>query len=223
MKRSTLMVKAVTAHMIRELESTMLAKKFRSLVNGGAAAAGADGLRAEINALEAERAKHTAELSDIPARREEVILADDHNDALDKLEALERELYRCIERIDLQVAALRERLPQQQDVGRRALVEHHRNVLAAATATFEAAMIAAVDANDARLAALQEAARELGQEEANVFVPVVHFVGLINNECLEMWRGRQKDQNEKASRRPIPYVPVIHRSPFVWSNAAGAR
>jgi hypothetical protein len=200
----------------------MLASKFRSLLNGGAAEAGVDGLRAEITALDTERAKHVAELDDIPARRADLLLGDDHKNAVDKLEARESDLYRFIERIDLQASALRERLPHQQDVGHRALVEHHRAALAACTATFEAAMLAAVDANAARLATRQEAVRELGQDEANHFIPLVEFVGLINHKCLETWRERQKDLNEQASRRQMPYRPVVHTSPFVWSNA-GAR
>jgi hypothetical protein len=196
----------------------MLAKKFRSLINGGAALAGFDGLRSEIKVLETERANSAAELDGIPDRRSELLLADDHNEALNKLEERERELFRLIERIDLQASALRERLPQQQAVGRRTIVEHHRDALAAATAAFETAMIAAVDANNVRLAALQEAIRELGQEEANIFLPVVYFAGLINNECLEGWRRRQKDRNEQALRQPIPYVPVIHKCLFVLPN-----
>jgi hypothetical protein len=202
----------------------MLAKKFRSLVNGGAALAGFDGLSSEIKALETERANYAAELDDIPDRRPELLLADDHNEALNKLEERERELFRFIERIDLQSSALRGRLPQQQDVKFRDLVEHHRSALAAATAAFEEAMIAAVAANEAMAAARQAGIDELGFDSANAFLPLIHFVGLIDNQCLAAWLSRQKEQHERAALRPaVPFVPVVHRSPFVWLNAAGTR
>jgi hypothetical protein len=198
------------------LESTMLASRFRSLLNGGAAEAGFDGLRAEITALDTERAKHVAELDDMPARRADLLLGDDHKNAIDKLEARESDLYRFIERLDLQTAALRDRLPQQKDVEYRDLVKHHRDAFTAATETFEAAMIAAVDANAAVATARQAGVDELGLDAANIFLPVVNFVGLINLQCLEAWRRRQKDQNEIAALRPIvPFVQVIHRCLFL--------
>lgn len=140
----------------------MLASKFRSLLNGGAAEAGVNGLRAEITALETERAKYVAELDDIPARRADLLLGDDHKNAVDKLEARESDLYRFIERIDLQSSALRDRLPQQQDVQYRDLVENHRSAFSVATAAFDEAMIAAVAANEAMAAARQAAVDELG-------------------------------------------------------------
>ena len=197
----------------------MLASKFRSLLNGGAAEAGVDGLRAEITALETERAKHVAELDDIPARRADLLLGDDHKNAVDKLEARESDLYRFIERIDLQASALRDRLPQQQDIKYRDLVEHHRSALAVATAAFEEAMIAAVAANEAMAAARQAGVDELGLDSANIFLPLIHFVGLINNQCLAAWRSRQKEQHERAALRPaVPFVPVVHRSPFIWTK-----
>jgi hypothetical protein len=203
----------------------MLAKKFQHLINGGGKQAGVDGLRAEIKALETERASHAAELNDIPDRRSELLLADDHNEAVNKLEDREKELFRLIDRIDLQASALRERLPQQQGIKYRDLVEHHRSALALATAAFEEAMIAAVAANEAMAAARQAGVDDLGFDSANNFLPLVHFAGLIDNRCLEAWRSRQKDQSERAAQRPaVPFVPVVHRSPFVsWENNAGGR
>ena len=202
----------------------MLASKFRSLLNGGAAEAGVDGLRAEITALETERAKHVAELNDIPARRADLLLGDDHKNAVDKLEARESDLYRFIERIDLQASALRDRLPQQQDIKYRDLVEHHRSALAVATAAFEEAMIAAVAANEAMAAARQAGVDELGFDSANIFLPLINFVGLIDNQCLAAWRSRQKEQHERAALRPVvPFVPVVHRSPFIWTNYGALR
>ena len=202
----------------------MLASKFRSLLNGGAAEAGVSGLLAEIKLLETERAKHVAELDDFPARRADLLLGDNCKNAVEKLEERESDLYRFIERIDLQASALRGRLPQQQGVKYRDLVEHHRSALAAATAAFEEAMIAAVAANEAVAAARQAGVDELGVDTANSFLPIVNFVGLIDLRCLEAWRSRQKDQNERAALRPaVPFVPVVHRSPFVWLNAASTR
>src|SRR5690348_10467914 len=105
--------------LIRKLEKTMIAAKFRKLLNGGAAVAGVEGLRQAIADLERTREAHCQELAGVPGKRADLLLADDYATALDALEIRERELYREIEKIDLQVAALKPKLAEQQGVFQR--------------------------------------------------------------------------------------------------------
>jgi hypothetical protein len=198
---------------------SMKAQKFEHLINGGAAEIGASGLLGEIAALETERSKHAEELAEIPARRVDLLLGDDSKNAVDKLEALESDLYRFIERIDLQTSALRERLPRQGNVERQALIEHHRSVLIAAAAEVEKSVVAAMRANAAANAAFEEARRDLGTNEANYFMPMVEFGGNLHSDCLKIWRSNMERQTEKIARQGNTPSWVPHRSAFKWENA----
>jgi hypothetical protein len=55
-------------------------------------------------------------------------------------------------------------------------------------------------ANAAAAAAFEAAAKELGGDNANKLLPLVHFGGVLNDECLEIWRWQLNDQNQRIAR-----------------------
>ena len=198
----------------------MKAQKFEHLINGGAAEIGASGLLGEIAALETERSKHAEELAEIPARRVDLLLGDDSKNAVDKLEARESDLYRFIERIDLQTSALRERLPRQGNVERLARIDYHRSALIAAAAEVEKSVVAAMRANAIAAAAFEEARRELGTNEANYFMPMVEFAGNLHADCLKIWQSNMERQTERIAHQGNAPSWASHRSRFNFENAA---
>jgi hypothetical protein len=165
----------------------MFAKKFKALVNGGAAAAGVDGLQDAIRSIEAEQVEFRRELGEIPTRRAEAILADDHDVALDALEARERVLYRAIEKGNLQIAELQVKLADQRNLARRGRIEHHRKAFAAAADILAKKVEAAIVANEAAIACFEAAGRELGEQDASALFARIHFGGLLTRESLDTW------------------------------------
>jgi hypothetical protein len=179
----------------------MLAKKFASLLNGGAAVAGIDGLIAEIETLSDQMNAYRRELGAMPARRAELILTDDPDAALDALEMRERELYRKLEKGDLQTAGIEARLTEIRRAAIKPLIDRHRSALMAVSGKVEAAVLAAMAANAEAASAFADAVAELGQDDANRLMPIVGFAGFLNDEGLEIWRWKLNEQNERIARQ----------------------
>ena len=169
----------------------MLAKKFEHLINGGGAAMGIEGLQVEIIQLTGEMNKYRAELGEMPDQRAELILADNNAAALDKLEFRERDLYRSLEKAEMQLAALQTKIADLRDAEIQPRIEYHRSAVASAVATADAAILEAVQAHHAVIAALENGRRELGADKANTFLRFTHFVGFLNDQCLNNWREHQ--------------------------------
>jgi hypothetical protein len=55
-------------------------------------------------------------------------------------------------------------------------------------------------ANAAAVAAFEAAAQELGRDNANKLLPLVHFGGVLNDECLEIWRWQLDDRKQRIAR-----------------------
>src|SRR4051812_37722009 len=171
--------------------STMLAKKFESLLNGGGTVAGVKGLETEVAALAIEMDGFRSEVGQIPARRALAITSDDNFAAtVEKLEARERELYRCLERAEFQKNALERRL---EEIRAQELVPHlerYRTEVDEHVMALDRALVVAV-AENAQLARLSnEAARELGPLAGKLYVGP--FAGLVTQECLTTWRDHLK-------------------------------
>jgi hypothetical protein len=183
-------------------DKKMLAKTFQSLMNGGAKLAGVAGLEAAIRGIEGENAECRRELSIIPTRRDEAILADDHDKALDELGRREDLLYRSIERGDRQISELYVKLAEHRSIGLVSRLEKHRAAVAETMSALDAAIMSAVEANEAVIAALELGKHELGVDAANKFLPFVHFVGFLNNQCLKNWREFNASRAEQSGSRP---------------------
>jgi hypothetical protein len=182
------------------METKMLAKAFENLMNGGAAVAGVDGLEAAILSIQGEQQECRRELSMLPTKRADAILADNSDATLDKLERRENLLYRSMEKGDLQIAELRTVLDQHRSIGHESRVQHHQSAVAAAVSNLEMAIVGAVQANGEMIAALEHAKRELGADAVNRLLPHAHFAGLLNDQCLEAWRSNLQNQKERVAR-----------------------
>jgi hypothetical protein len=181
----------------------MSQRKLTHLVNGAGKAAGLDDLQAEITILHEAMGAHQRELAAMPARREELLLTDDADEALDELEMRERALYRKLEKGALQVAAIEERLAEMRNAAIRPKIDRHRSALMAASEKVEAAVLAAIAANEAAFTAFEDAASELGRDNANRLMPQVHFASFLNNEGLELWRSQLNDQRQRIDRQQV--------------------
>ena len=167
----------------------LLPKKIRSLLNGGAAAAGVEGLKSAIETISAEAAAFRCELAEIPARRGQAALADDAVMAMASLKAREDELYAALEVAEIRLAALREKLPEQTDFRRRDRIEHHRREAREKFEALASALRAACDANEAATAAYEAAVRELGAGDAFSLVSRGSYLppGAVVRAMVDHW------------------------------------
>jgi hypothetical protein len=180
--------------------NTMKAKTLEHLMNGGGKQVGLSGLQDEINALQEAMAGHRRELNAMPAHREKLLLGDDPDAALDQMEMRERALYRHLEKGALQIAAIEQRITDLRNAAIQPTIDRHRQALTAASTEVEATVQAAMKANAAAVATFEAAAQELGRDNANKLLPLVHFGGVLNDECLEIWRWQLDDQNQRIAR-----------------------
>jgi hypothetical protein len=178
----------------------MKAKTLEHLLNGGGKQAGLSGLQDEIDILQEAMAGHRRELNTMPAHREKLMLGDDPDAALDQMEMRERALYRHLEKGALQIAAIEQRITDLRNAAIQPTIDRHRQALTAASTEVEVTVQAAMKANAAAVAAFEAAARELGRDNANKLLPLVHFGGVLNEECLEIWRWQLDDQKQRIAR-----------------------
>jgi hypothetical protein len=179
----------------------MKAGVLQHLLNGGGRSAGLSGLQAEIDTIQEAMNGQRRELAAMPERRAELLLSDDPDAELDRLELAERAAYRKLERGTMQVAALEERMAEMQFAAIRPRIDFHRDALRAASEQVEAAVKSAMAANETAFAAFEAAARELGRENANRLMPLVHFAGMLDERCLEIWRQQLGGQNQRIERQ----------------------
>jgi hypothetical protein len=178
----------------------MLQRKLSHLLNGGGKAAGIDGLQAEIYALREAMGVHQRELGEMPSQRAALLQTDEPDAALDKLELRERALYRHLEKGAMQIAAIEARLTEMRFAEIQPRIDHHRAALKAASERVEAAISAALEANEAAFAAFEDAVSELGRNDANRLMPVVHFASFLNAQGLQLWREQLHGQHERIDR-----------------------
>jgi hypothetical protein len=144
---------------------------------------------------------HRRELAAMPVRRAELLLSDDPDAELDLLELAERAAYRRLERVMMQVSALEDRLTEMRNAAIQPRIDYHRDQLRAASEQVELAVQAAMQANETAFAAFETAAQELGRENANRLMPLVHFAGMLDERCLEIWRQQLGDQHQRINRQ----------------------
>lgn len=178
----------------------MKARTLEHLLNGGGEEAGLSGLQAEIDGLHEVMAGHRSELNAMPAQREKLMLGDDPDPALDQMEMRERALYRHLEKGALQIAAIEQQLTDMRNAAIQPTIDRHRDALRAASTEVEATVQAAMKANAAAVATFEAAAQELGRDNANKLLPIVHFGGFLSDEGLEIWRWKLNEQNERIAR-----------------------
>ena len=195
----------------------MLPAKIRKLLNGGAAAAGVDGLRAAIDAIAAEIAAAKAELATLPTLRSEAALADDGEAQCTALTARETYLYSSIEVAEIRIAKLRDKLREQINYRRRDRIEHHRREAREKFEALTAALVAAVEANEAATAAYQAATAELGAGDAALLVTKVNYLppGAVVRDMVAHWSAVTRREMEGAARAlPTSPRPVPQGTPF---------
>jgi hypothetical protein len=177
-------------------------KRLQSLLNGGATVLGAEGLEVEIDALVAEMGGHRRELGEMPSRRAQLILSDDHRAAIDKLEARERDLYRELEKGQLQLSALQSKLAERRYAEIQPRIDHYLSLVAEAQAKADASLIAALEATSAAFAVFESARHELGPNDANRLLPnPIHFAGILNEQCIAAWREHTDRENQRSARQ----------------------
>jgi hypothetical protein len=197
-------------------------KKVRSLLNGGAAAAGVDGLQAAISSIEGELAAFRREVAEIPRRCGEAALADDGVAQTQALRARESELYAALEVGENQLARLREKLTELINIKRRDRIAYHR---AEARKAFEALVVAlasAVEANEATGAVYEAAARELGGADAGRLIGRFTFLlgGFVRELVVERWPAETRRELEAAAGlaplapSSLPQQPAGATRPF---------
>jgi hypothetical protein len=196
----------------------LTAKKFASLLNGGASLAGVKGMASEIQALEAEMESARAELCTVPARRADLILQDDAAAQIDKLEARERELERLLERNSIQIDPLKKRLFELRRDELAPRIAHHQNTLSKIEQDIATAVQVLIELNRSADEALKSACYELG-DEGIPLMPVVHFGGSANELSLEIWAGNLERQREVIANHSKPKQP--YKSPIDLSNMEG--
>lgn len=193
----------------------MLPAKIRKLLNGGAGAAGVEGLTAAINAITAEVAQHKAELGQIPKRRSEAALADDGEVRCAALTTRETELYASIEVAEIRIGKLREKLREQINLRRLDRIEHHRRTAREKFEALRAALRAAVEANEAASQAYAAAAAELGAGDAFSLVSRADYLppGVVVRDMVENWElvvRRELDGAARtAPRSPAPSIAAV--------------
>jgi exonuclease VII large subunit len=141
------------------------------------------------------------ELAETPTRRAELLLGDNPDEELDQLEIVERALYRRLERGTMQIAALEARLAEMRFAQIQPRIDFHRDQLRAASEQVEQAVHAAMRANAVAFAAFEAVVQELGRDNANQLMPLVHFAGGLNEPSLEIWRQQLADQHERIARQ----------------------
>ena len=190
------------------------AKKIRALLNGGAAAAGVDGLRAAVDAIAAEIAVHKREIVEIPKLRGEAALADDGEARCAALTARETELCAAIEVAEIRIARLREKLAEQINIRRRDRIEHHRLTAREKFEALASALRAAVEANEAATSAFSEACFELGVADATSLISRGDYLppGAVVRAMVDHWQRVIRHELDVASqtapRSPTKQTPV---------------
>jgi hypothetical protein len=177
----------------------MKARALQHRLNRGSG--GLDDLQAEIDTIKTAVDGHRRELAEMPARRAELLLADDADAALDAMELRERELYRRLERGTMQITALAERMDEMRRAAIGPLIDRHRAALLAVSEKVEATIQAAMAANAEAESVFAAAVAELGPNDANLLMPVVGFHGFLSDQGLQIWRYKLDEQNQRIHRQ----------------------
>jgi hypothetical protein len=57
-----------------------------------------------------------------------------------------------------------------------------------------------MQANAVAFAAFEAAAHELGRDNANRLLPMVHFAGMVNADGVQLWQEQLQGQNARIAR-----------------------
>ncbi len=168
----------------------------------------AEKLSVAIGELERERGKAQAALATASQRRTEMLLADD-DAALDLLDREIEAAHRMIERVDLALPALRERLLIAKDKFRISRIAALREENAAAFAHLDAAVQQAMAANKRANEIHEQARRELGEGAARNFVPCVAYLAPVNDVGYEQWKKFNVDAIDPQRPEPPRARPAL--------------
>jgi hypothetical protein len=156
----------------------------RKLLNGGAAAAGVQGLEAEITGLLQKQKAAREELNANTFLRAKLLLADD-DAALDKLDVRDGELYRDLEKIQIALPKLQAKVVELRGARRKDRIKFHQDQLAAVSVKLNAAIDAALECNEQAVKTFEAACSEIGNDHT---LPRIHFPGMLNRDSVEFWR-----------------------------------
>jgi hypothetical protein len=182
----------------------------RKLLNGGARAAGAKGLQAEIEKLEAQANEIKRDMATIPVRRAAVNLEDDPVRSRAELRALEESHYETLEIIADRQTRLRAKLVEIRDAEKHDRIKLFNSAIFDAKEKLEIAIKAAIAANEHAMAAFDSAMVEFGQDAHRLF-PNVRYAGFVTSEGLEYWQQNLRTITEPP-RQAAPIVQMVSNS-----------
>ncbi len=176
-------------------------------------------LEAAIERLQSERAASEAELSAISARRPTLLLSDDDK-KLDLDERASERAYRAVEKIDLVLPGLRDRLSAARNASRRDWEKDLTARCDAALAKFLTAFGAAVEAGE-ELAALRMEGQNNGfMAQMASILPAEPRV--LNRDSLGFLAKEVERRRDAAMPRPAPQPRPAAPPPAPKPSAAPA-
>jgi len=188
----------------------LLAKKVRHLLNGGGDAAGVQGVRDMIRAIENSIVASRAEIAEIPRKRAEAVLSDDAEKSLYELSTREDALFVSIEVAQSRIEKLRARLDELTITERcKEFAERHVAVLAAAEKFIVAAHAAHAATTELNLCREQMHAARFAVELASI--PLAP--GLINLCDQHQSQLRMFEDAIAKYRKSAPKSPAIKATP----------
>lgn len=165
-------------------------------------------LLATIEDLERQRAEAQRLVAGADARANEMLMSDRDKD-LDQLETDVREAQRTIDKIEVVLPGLRERLTTSQAYEKKAAIARHQAKLKSLVDEQERAVKACLDLNEAIVQVRTEAFRELGTNVAHMTITDCVYHGMLNPTGFEAWRDFVRSNVAAApSEWPRPQLVV---------------
>jgi hypothetical protein len=189
-------------------------------------------LLATIADLEHQHREAMQLVAGADARANELLMAD-RDKEVDQLEADVREAQRTIDKIEVVLPGLRERLTVAQAHEKKATIARHQAKLKSLVEEQERAVKAALDLNAAIAQVRVEAFRELGTNVAHMTIPDCVYHGMLNPMGFDAWRAYVRSEvagspsdwpraqtipAATTPTRPDPIVSVAAPTPDVDGN-----
>jgi hypothetical protein len=188
----------------------LLAKKIRSLLNGGGTVAGIRGLREAIGQIEAEMEAHRIELAEIPGRRNDAAFADDAEKERAALSAREEHLCAALDVAEIRIGRLRERLEELTAADREAELGKRREAILVAADNFVTALRATYS-TFAELSKLRDEASAAGFRLDVQHIPIAPGLLNLTNPTGDQWpveNFAMLIEQYRKTASPVPLKPM---------------
>jgi hypothetical protein len=186
---------------------------FKALHNGGGTV---QTVEAEIDRLEKEKSAAQRKIVDLNDGHLEVLLSE-NDEAADTEERERVAAERVIDRCDLAVPRLRERLAAIRADAHQKQIADYRVRIEAGFDKLEAALMVALEANEAAAVLYDEACRTLGQNVAKLQLVPTYYGGMVNAAGIEHWARWCRE-----ALNPAKLVAAAHRAPVDATSKLGA-